>query len=67
MKLEDLIQNTGEWLKGTGPYAHIVMSSRIRLARNLKKYSFPNKARKKELTDVQDMVESAAPGNRGVV
>lgn len=57
MQLEDLIQHTGEWLKGTGPYAHIVMSSRIRLARNFKKFAFPNKARKKELTDVEETVE----------
>ncbi|MDH7577120.1 MAG: protein arginine kinase [Bacillota bacterium] len=30
-----------KWMEGTGPYAHIVISSRIRLARNLSDYVFP--------------------------
>ena len=49
MELNDFIHNSGEWLKGTGTSSHIVMSSRVRLARNLVKVPFPNKARKKEL------------------
>jgi len=59
MKLDDLINSTGQWLKGTGPYAHIVTSSRIRLARNLANYPFPNKSEKKELEDVLATVEKA--------
>ena len=59
MKLDDLISHTGEWLKGTGPFANIVISSRIRLARNLAKVPFPNKAVKKSLTDVIDSVQKA--------
>ena len=60
MKLDDLIHQTGEWLKGTGPFAHIVMSSRVRLARNLAKIPFPNKSNKKELEEVFRQVEEAA-------
>ena len=48
MNLDDLINHTGEWLKGTGPNSSIVMSSRIRLARNLTQLPFPNKANKKD-------------------
>ncbi len=59
MRLDDLINSTGQWLKGTGPYAHIVTSSRIRLARNLASYPFPNKSNKKELEDVLSTVEKA--------
>jgi protein arginine kinase len=59
MKLEDLINRTGEWLRGTGPYSHIVMSSRIRLARNLANLPYPNKASKKELVEVLDIIEKA--------
>jgi protein arginine kinase len=59
MRLDDLINSTGQWLKGTGPYAHIVTSSRIRLARNLSSYPFPNKSNKKELEDVLSTVEKA--------
>lgn len=35
---------SGEWMRGTGPEADIVMSSRIRLARNLAQYPFLNRA-----------------------
>ncbi len=59
MNLDGLISHTGEWLKGTGPFANIVMSSRIRLARNLAKIPFPNKATKKSLTDVIDLAQQA--------
>lgn len=40
MKLDDLLNQTSEWLKGTGPKSDIVISSRIRLARNLSKIPF---------------------------
>lgn len=58
MKIEELLNHTGEWLRGTGPSAHIVMSSRIRLARNLAKANFTNKAGKKDLEAVFVTVES---------
>ena len=35
MKLSDLTNHAGEWLRGDGPMSEIVISSRIRLARNL--------------------------------
>ncbi len=59
MKLDDLIHHTGEWLKGTGPNANIVMSSRIRLARNLAKMPFPNKSTKKNLNEILSTIETA--------
>ncbi|HOY08674.1 MAG TPA: protein arginine kinase [Candidatus Omnitrophota bacterium] len=59
MKLDDLIYHTGQWLKGTGPYSNIVMSSRIRLARNLFSVPFPNKASKKDLLHVLATVQDA--------
>lgn len=52
MRIDDLIYRVGEWLKGTGPHANIVMSSRVRLARNLDKLPFPNKSTKKTLSEV---------------
>jgi len=44
VNLDDLTQTSGEWLKGTGPQADIVISSRIRLARNLAAYPFLSRA-----------------------
>lgn len=40
MILDDMANRCGEWLKGCGPESDIVMSSRIRLARNLADYPF---------------------------
>jgi len=59
MKLDDLIQHTSEWLKGTGPNSNIVMSSRIRLARNLSTTPFPNRAGKKALVEVMEHIIKA--------
>jgi len=40
VKLEELAARCGEWLKGSGPESDIVISSRIRLARNLADFPF---------------------------
>ena len=52
MKLKDLVNQNCEWLKGTGPNSNIVISSRVRLARNLNRVPFShwaNKAQKEEV------------------
>lgn len=59
MNLDDLIHHSSEWLKGTGPQSHIVMSSRIRLARNLSQIPFPARAGKKDLNKVYDLAKAA--------
>ena len=59
MTLDQLIQETGEWLRGTGPRAEIVISSRIRLARNLKEKPFPQWAKKPQRAEVRTGVEEA--------
>ena len=59
MELNDLIHGTGEWLKGTGPNAHIVLSSRIRLARNLTIAPFTNRAQREDLEVVLKAVQAA--------
>lgn len=40
VKLDELAKRCGEWLRGQGPQSEIVISSRIRLARNLADYPF---------------------------
>ena len=42
MDLDNLTHTSGEWLRGTGPESDIVISSRIRLARNLAAFPFTN-------------------------
>lgn len=44
MDLESLTHTSGEWMRGTGPESDIVMSSRIRLARNLAQFPFPSRS-----------------------
>ncbi len=43
MKLSDLTTRAGEWLRGNGPMSEIVISSRIRLARNISGFPFLSK------------------------
>jgi protein arginine kinase len=43
MKLSDLTNHAGEWLRGSGPMSEIVISSRIRLARNVAGFNFLSK------------------------
>jgi len=59
MKLDDLLNHTSEWLKGTGPNSDIVISSRIRLARNLEKSPFPHWANKKQSEEAERAIEEA--------
>ncbi len=59
MNLNDLLNHTSEWLKGTGPNSDIVISSRIRLARNLEKFPFPHWANKKQGEEILKSIEGA--------
>jgi protein arginine kinase len=43
MNLKDLTTQAGEWLRGSGPMSEIVISSRMRLARNLAAHRFLGK------------------------
>ena len=52
MKLESMTQAVGEWLRGTGPESDIVMSSRVRLARNVAQYPFVSRASDQDRADV---------------
>lgn len=57
--IESLLKQTSEWLKGTGPNSDIVISSRIRLARNLRPYPFSHWASKKQERECLKVVHDA--------
>lgn len=59
MDINKLIKQPGEWLRDTGPHANIVMSSRIRLARNFADISFPSRATDDELERVLKTVSES--------
>lgn len=70
MILDDLLHTTGEWLKGTGEFSDIVISSRIRLARNLQNIPFPSRSSVEEREKILELLKTAQqtlPSLKGTV
>ncbi|HOX38543.1 MAG TPA: protein arginine kinase [Candidatus Brocadiia bacterium] len=59
MNVDDLKSSTGEWLKGVGNQSDIVISSRIRLARNVAGRRFVNRASDEERTELEVLLRDA--------
>lgn len=59
MELNDLIKQTGEWLKGKGSDSDIVISNRIRLARNIEDLKFVDWADKNTRREVAEKAKEA--------
>src|SRR2546429_5708324 len=63
MKLSDLTNHAGEWLRGSGPMSEIVISSRIRLARNIAGSPFLSRASRHQRqhleTKIRDIILAA--------
>jgi len=53
----------GEWLSGTGPESDIVMSTRIRLARNVHSYPFPNRLEEARKTELERLLRERINGS----
>ncbi|MEM1505633.1 protein arginine kinase [Domibacillus sp. 8LH] len=61
MSLERFInQQTTAWMSGTGPDSDVVLSTRIRLARNLENVPFPTILSMEEAEEVVDQINKAA-------
>ncbi|MEX0936426.1 MAG: protein arginine kinase [Pirellulales bacterium] len=56
MELEDLARSSGEWLRGAGPESDIVISSRIRLARNLADFPFITRATDSDRVEIEKIL-----------
>jgi protein arginine kinase len=56
MNLDNLTHTSGEWLRGSGPESDIVISSRIRLARNLASFPFTNRASSYQKAEIESML-----------
>jgi len=56
---EEVLQQSGFWTS-TGPLSHIVLSSRVRLARNMKSVPFPNRMVGDESFPVRDALRRFA-------
>ena len=57
MSLRQITQQAGEWLRGAGPHSDVVLSSRIRLARNLPGFPFVNRAKRRQRHEVLEAVK----------
>lgn len=66
MTLPDFLQRSAPWLQSTGPEGEVVISTRIRMARNLGGFSFPAKASRVQQREVLELcratLQVAAPG-----
>ena len=58
MDIDQLTRRTGQWLRGRGPDSDIVISSRVRLARNLARYPFLTKANAATRQQIADELRS---------
>src|SRR5262245_34131829 len=56
MNLDSLTHTSGEWLRGNGPESDIVISSRIRLARNLAAFPFTNRATAHQKAEIETLL-----------
>ena len=52
MRFTTLIKNPADWMRGSGPHSDIVMTSRVRLARNLRNYPFPGWSQEKQRVEL---------------
>ncbi|MEW6249466.1 MAG: protein arginine kinase [Planctomycetota bacterium] len=57
--LDEVARHAGEWLRGTGPLHEIVISTRVRLARNIRNFVFLSRANADVRRDVANLVAEA--------
>ncbi len=57
--LDEVVRQTGEWLRGDGPLNDIVISTRIRLARNVRGFPFLPRADADTRRDISDTIITA--------
>ncbi len=55
MRFATLIKNPADWMRGSGPHSDIVMTSRVRLARNLRGFPFPGWSQEKQRQELLEM------------
>ncbi len=58
MKITDISNNINEWFSGAGPHCDAVISSRIRLARNLDGHKFLSRCSDNEKTEILNLLKN---------
>ncbi len=67
MKLSDLTSRAGEWLRGSGPMSEIVISSRIRLARNVAGHNFLGKCTRSQRNALEHKIRNVVLGSASTI
>ena len=62
----ELFATSASWLMGEGPHADMVLSTRIRLARNLRDVPFTHRARDEQLHGVLASVDTATQSSKAL-
>lgn len=62
MRFTTLLKNPADWMQGHGPHSEIVMTSRIRLARNLRGWSFPGWSSERQRVELLKEVRPVVAG-----
>jgi len=62
VKISSLFSSGGEWARNDGPHHQIVISSRVRLARNLKGHPFPGWAKKSDRLQTLELIKPQVEG-----
>jgi len=57
VKISSLFSSVGEWARNDGPHHQIVISSRVRLARNLRNHPFPGWAKKNDRLQILELIK----------
>lgn len=65
MKIDELARKPGPWLRGGGPMSDIVISSRVRLARNIAGFPFLSKVDDEQRNELAKLIRSHVDG-RGI-
>jgi len=60
MRLADLTERAGEWLRGAGPMHDVVISSRVRLARNLAGMPFLGRCTAQQQREIEERISREA-------
>ncbi len=61
--IDILLDKSSEWMDGSGPDVEIVLTSRVRVARNIQGIPFPNKANSRQRIRAFNVVEKAVKEN----
>ncbi len=62
MIVQEIARNPGQWLRGAGPMSDIVISSRIRLARNIEGYPFLSQATDAQRAELAGLLRTHVNG-----